>query len=44
MKKVDVAVHQIRNGIPVNPEGVDEFIVSSLHIYIHISIIVDALH
>ena len=44
MKKVDVAVHQIQNGIPVNPEGVDEFIVSSLHIYIHISIIVDALH
>jgi len=44
MKKVDVAVHQIRNGIPVNLEGVDEFIVSSLHIYIHISIIVDALH
>jgi len=44
MKKVDVAVHQIRNRIPVNPEGVDKFIVSSLHIYIHISIIVDALH
>jgi len=44
MKKVDVAVHQIWNGIPLNPEGINKFIVSSLHIYIHISIIVDAIH
>jgi len=44
MKKVDVAVQQIQNRIHVNPEGVNEFIVSSLHICIHISIIVDAIH